>query len=274
MMLKDRVAIITGGGSGMGREMCLEYAAEGASLAVVSNVPEQIESVAAECRALGAKAIAIAADVTSDAEVAAMVDRTVAEFGRIDTIVCNAGIGTNHVGPKQHLHIADVTNDMFARVLEVNVMGVVRCARAVIPTMVAQGSGVILATSSGTVRRPYPGLGAYISSKFAVEGFVKVLAQELEPQNIRVNTIQPGGTVDTGLIGVEIGADERKKYHQPSVIRKMAAWIASDEARYITGRSMVAMEWNKERGLVLCPCDRCSTRDPKLSLESRGLTAL
>ncbi len=274
MQLAGKVAIVTGGGSGMGREICLEFAQEGAALVVASNVPAQIEEVAAECRAQGARAVAAYADVSVEADVKALVERCLREYGKVDVLVSAAGIGLAQLGVATQLDTTETTLEQWRRIYEVNVFGVYLCAREVVAPMAANGGGSIMNFASGTVRFPGPGLGPYTSSKFAVEGFTKILAQEVERQNIRANCLQPGGLVDTALIGPERPAAERESFHQPSVIRKCAVWLASDESRFITGRSIVAAAWNQERGLVLCPCRACSQRAARTPIEARGVTAL
>lgn len=274
MQLAQKVAIVTGGGSGMGREICLEYAKEGAAVVVTSNVPQQIEQVAAECRDLGARAIAVDCDVTNEGAVERLMGRAAAEFGKIDILVEAAGIGFAHIGAPTFTTVMDSTLDQWNRIISVNLMGVYLCAREVIPHMRRNGGGSIMAFSSGTVRFPQGGLAPYTASKFAVEGFVKILAQEVEADNIRVNCIQPGGIVDTALIGPEISAEQKRDFHQPSVVRAAAVYLGSDESRMITGRSIVGAEYNRERGVPLCPCSWCTSRPARLPIEWRGVTGL
>ncbi len=274
MKLAGKVAIVTGGGSGMGREICLEYAKEGAAVVVTSNVPSQIEAVASECRDLGGKAIAVECDVTNEGSVERLVGAAVRELGKIDILVAAAGIGYAHIGAPTFTTVMDSTLEQWNKIFAVNVMGVYLSMREVIPAMRRNGGGSIMAFSSGTVRFPPAGLAPYTASKWAVEGLVKILAQEVEPDNIRVNCLQPGGIVDTALIGPEISAEQKKDFHQPSVVRAAAVWLGSDETQLITGRSIVAAEYNRERGVPLCPCSWCNSRPAKLPVEWRGVTAL
>jgi 3-oxoacyl-[acyl-carrier protein] reductase len=260
--LNGRAAIVTGGGSGMGREIALEYSEQGLSVIVSSNVPENDEAVAAECRATGAAAIAQPADVTDEAAVDTLVARCMAEFGRVDVLVAAAGTDITDVPGPRDRYADRLTAEQWRRVVDVNLTGVFLCVRAVLPHMVEGGGGSIMSFSSGTVRFPPPGLSAYVSTKFALEGFTKVVAQELEEHGIRVNAIQPGGITDTDFLPAWIPAEERLDWHRPSVIRALAAYLAGDESRFVTGRSLIACDWNKERGIVLCPCSLCTTPTP------------
>jgi 3-oxoacyl-[acyl-carrier protein] reductase len=259
--LTAQAAIVTGGGSGMGREIALEYAERGLSVVVSSNVPENDEAVAAECRAAGGRAVAQPADVTDEAAVEALVARCVAEFGGVDVLVAAAGTDIVDVPGPRDRYLDRLSAEQWRRVIDVNLTGVFLCVRAVLPRMV-DGGGSIMSFSSGTVRFPPPGLSAYVSTKFALEGFTKVVAQEVAEHGIRVNAIQPGGITDTDFLPAWIPPEERTDWHQPSVIRALAAYLASDESRFVTGRSLVATDWNKERGIVLCPCSRCTTPAP------------
>ena len=196
--LNGKVAIVTGGGSGLGREAALEYAKEGADVVVSSRVPEQDEQVVAECVELGARAIAISADVTSEAEVDAVVAGCIAEFGRVDVLFAAAGIAgtgdaTGRLDYGQRLD--HVTLEQWNMMLSINLTGVFLAARAVVPHMIEQGTGgSIMSISSAAVRFPaLPAAGAYVVSKFALEGMTKKMAYELDEFDIRVNMIQPGG---------------------------------------------------------------------------------
>lgn len=275
MDLNGKVAIVTGGGSGIGREICLEYAARGATVVVASNQPDEIANVAAQCRDAGGTAITSATDVTDEAAVNAMVASTADGPGPPDILVNAAAISQAAIAPERTKRTFEaLTWEQWDRLLDVNLGGTVRCMLAVLPFMKDQGSGSIINFTSGTVRFPLAGISAYTTSKYAVEGLTKATAIEFEPYGIRVNCLQPGGATDTALIPDDFPADLRAGIHQPSVIRSSAVWLASDESRMMTGRSFVAMEWNKERGIVDCPCVQCATRVTTLALEWRGAVAL
>jgi len=274
LTLAGKSAVVTGGGSGLGREVVLEYGAQGARVVVSSNVPEQDEAVAQACRDEGGVAIAVSADVRSEADVRALVERCVSEFGGIDVLVAAAGLDVRESKSPEDRYLRMLTLEQWNRVIETNLTGTFLSVREALAPMIAAGSGSIVTFSSGTVRFPNPGLAAYVSSKFGIEGLTKVLAQEVLEHGVRVNAIQPGGTTDTDFFPVWIGEEERAAMHRPSVIRALAAFLASDDSRFVTGRSLVATEWNKERGIVLCPCSICTTPNARLAVEWRGVTAL
>ena len=103
-----------------------------------------------------------------------------------------------------------------------------------------------------------PGLGPYIASKFGVEGLTKVLALECAEHGVRANAMQPGGPTDTGLFPPWVTAAQRAEMHRPAIVRALAAYLASDESRVVSGESLLAIDWNRERGIELCFCPACS----------------
>jgi len=257
--LQGKVAIVTGGGSGLGREICLEYAARGAAVVVTSNEPTQIDAVASQAVDAGGQAIAWVADVTQDEAVAALMEATTTQFGPPDVLVNAAAIGQAAIAPDRESRAFEAVEWVqWERLLDVNVGGTVRAMLAVLPDMKRRRAGSIINFTSGTVRFPLAGISAYTTSKYAIEGLTKVTAIELEPYGIRVNCLQPGGPADTALVPDDVRADMRSDLHQPSVIRSCAAWLAGDDSMLMTGRSFVAMEWNKERAIIDCPCTRCA----------------
>ena len=161
MDLTGKVVIVTGGGSGLGREMCLEFTSRGATVIASSNVVDEIEAVADEC-AQGGFAEAIPADVTVDDDVHDLVRTTIERHGRVDVLVNNAGIGIDVVAPDPDRRLLpDLTMDQWGQVMAVNLGG----TSAVLPAMIARGSGSIVNLSSGTVRSPLPRIAAYTTSK-------------------------------------------------------------------------------------------------------------
>jgi NAD(P)-dependent dehydrogenase (short-subunit alcohol dehydrogenase family) len=255
MALTGKVAIVTGGGSGLGREVALEYAAQGASVVVASNSADENEQVTAE---IGARALPFTVDVRSEADVRALVARTVEAYGTVDVLVAAAGLDVRESPTRGDRHLRYVTLEQWNTVLGVNLTGTLLCLREVLPPMIEHRSGSIVTFTSGTVRFPAAGLAAYVSSKAAIEGLTRVLALEVAEHGIRVNTLQPGGRTDTPFFGSSVTAEERTRMHRPSVIRACAAYLASDESSEVTGQSLVATDWNRERGLRLCACPACS----------------
>jgi NAD(P)-dependent dehydrogenase (short-subunit alcohol dehydrogenase family) len=255
MALAGKVAIVTGGGSGLGREVALEYATRGAAVVVASNAARQNVAVAAEA---GAPAIAIAVDVRSETEVRALVARTIERFGRIDVLVAAAGLDVRESAAREDRHLTHVTLEQWKTVIGVNLTGTFLCAREVLPHMIERGAGSIVTFTSGTVRDPLPGLAAYVSSKAGIEGLTRVLALEVAKHGIRVNSLQPGGPTNTPFFGISVTPEQRAGMHEPSVIRGCAVYLASDESADVTGKSLVATEWNRERGVRFCSCQACT----------------
>ena len=238
MRIKDKVAIVTGGGGGFGEGIARRYAAEGAKVAVLDLRGETAEQVARE---IGGGAIAIAADVGDGEAVRRAVNETREAFGRLDIVVNNAG--TTH----RNQPLLDVDEASFDRVFRVNVKSIFHFVHAVVPVMREAGGGVMLNISSTAGIRPRPGLTWYNASKGAVNLMSKSLALELAPWNIRVNAICPV-MGETGLLESFMGApdtpENRAKFVATIPLGRMsraediasaALYLASDEAAFITG---------------------------------------
>jgi 3-oxoacyl-[acyl-carrier protein] reductase len=173
-------------------------------------------------------------------------------------LVAAAGLDIRESKTQKDAYLSRTTLEQWQRVIDVNLTGTFLCVREVLPHMIERGSGSIVAFSSSTVRSPVPGVGAYVSSKFGVEGLVQVLALEVGENGIRVNAMHPGGMTDTGLFPEWVTDEMRSKMHRPGVVRALAAYLASDESRGVTGSTLVARDWNRERGIVLCSCKLCA----------------
>jgi NAD(P)-dependent dehydrogenase (short-subunit alcohol dehydrogenase family) len=185
--LEGKIAIVTGGGSGIGRAIALGFEREGASVAVTDLEAQRAEAVAGEIEAAGGSAIGFATDVSVTPEVDAMVERTVSEFGRLDILVNNAGRPGGG-------WVTNITDETWDGVFAVNVRGTFACSRAALRHMIPQRSGRILNTASGAGMRPFPRGSVYAASKAAVISFTYSLAEEVAKYGITVNAIGPGPT--------------------------------------------------------------------------------
>jgi 3-oxoacyl-[acyl-carrier protein] reductase len=240
MKLKNKVAIVTGAGQGIGKEIALSLAREGAKV-VVSDITDKIYDVVKEIEGLGSQALAIKTDVSNSKQTEELAKNTIEKFGRVDILVNNAGIFPF----KSFLEMKEEDWD---KVLNVNLKGVFNCTKAVTPMMVKQKYGKIvnIASIAGT-RVGYLGLTHYCASKAGIAGFTKALALELSSYKINVNAIAPGEIETPGATGA---MDEKtrkgfiesvplKRFGQPIDIANLAVFLASDESSYITGECIV-----------------------------------
>lgn len=241
MRLKDKVAIVTGGGSGFGEGIAQRFADEGAKVVVADIAQAAGQRAADAIVARGGQAVAIEADVSKDASVAALLAATIDAFGGVHVVVNNAG--TTH----RNRPMLEVTEEEFDRVYAVNVKSIFLSAKHFVPHFRAQGGGVFVNIASTAGVRPRPGLTWYNGSKGAVITTSRSMAAELGPDNIRVNCVNPviGAT---GLIaefmGVEDTPENRKRFvatipmgrfSTPEDVANACLYLASDEARFITG---------------------------------------
>ena len=232
------VILITGALTGIGRAAALAFARKGATVVVTGRRDEAGKALAEELRGLGAEAEFINADVRNEDDVRALVDETVARFGRLDVAVNNAGT-EGQVGP-----ITDQTAETYAATCDTNVLGVLLSMKHEVRVMRRQGSGSIVNISSTYGHRGAAGAAVYVGSKHAVEGITKSVAQEVAKAGIRVNAVAPGPT-DTGMLTRFTGSAENKAALVAQVplgrmglteeLADAIVFIASDEASYING---------------------------------------
>ncbi len=243
--LQDRVAIITGAGGGFGEGIARHFAELGARVVVADLRADAAQQVAADIRSAGGQALAVHVDVTNNASMAAMVEATLAEWGRIDVLVNNAG--TTH----KNQSMLEVDEATFDRVFAVNVKSLYLGAMHVVPVMKRQGGGAIITIASTAAARPRPGLTWYAGTKGAAVSITKGMATELAADKIRVTAINPvmgqTGLFTDFLPGDDTEANRAKiiatiplgRFSRPLDIAKACAFLASDEAEFITG---VALE--------------------------------
>ncbi|MBI3743299.1 MAG: SDR family oxidoreductase [Chloroflexi bacterium] len=243
--LKGRSAIVTGAGAGIGKGIALALAQAGSDVAVVARTKADVEATASEIKALGRKALPIAADVTRSAEVDALVKRVLDTFGKIDILVNNVGGGgvSKPVIPLPGSKRADgpVTDDECHRVLDVNLTSAFYCCRAVGPHMLGRGSGKIINITSPTSERPIRRQVPYSSAKAAINQFTRALAQEWAPYHVNVNAIGPGLTVNR-MLEAKRDLVEKMAATLPfgrtalaSEIGMLAVYLASPASDFMTG---------------------------------------
>lgn len=245
MKLKDRVAIITGGGSGIGAASAVAMAAQGARVVVADVNEAGTKAVVERIERAGGQALGIAADVTRAADNQAMVERAVATWGRLDVFFANAGV------PQWKTDVEEVDDAVYDRIMNVNVKGVWLGAKAALPVMKRSKRGVFLITASTAGIRPRPGGQTYAMSKGAVITLAKALALEVAPHGVRVVAICPVAThtpmLPTFMGKKEVDAEGLARYeatvplgrlNQPEDLANTAVFLASDDAAMITGTTI------------------------------------
>jgi len=235
MRLKNKVSIITGAAQGIGLATALKFAEEGATVVVADLKPAGVDAALAMVRARGAQAMGFAVNVTDRAALDAMAAAVKEQYGHIDVLVNNAGI-------TKDARLQKMTLEQFDAVVDVNLRGVFHATQAVLPAMLAQGSGVVLNASSVVGIYGNYGQTNYAATKFGVIGFTKTWSRELGPKGIRVNAVAPG-FVETPILAtvpdkVLQQMREQVPLHRlgrPEEIANVYAFLASDEASYVNG---------------------------------------
>ncbi len=237
MRLKDKVAIITGGSRGIGFATADKFLSEGAKVIITASTQESVDKAVAKLQEKYPNSViaGIAPDLSSLESVRVAFRETAQKYGCIDILVNNAGVS-------ESTPFTEYTEEMFDKVMDLNVKGVFNATRAVSECMVARNTGVILTTSSMVSISGQPSGFAYPASKFAVNGLTVSLARELGPKGIRVNAVAPGITetdmmkaVPKEVIEPMIARIPLRRLGQPEDIANAFVFLASDEASYITG---------------------------------------
>jgi meso-butanediol dehydrogenase / (S,S)-butanediol dehydrogenase / diacetyl reductase len=250
MKLKNQAAIVTGGGRGIGKEIALALAREGANVLVSGRQQDVLEQTVLEIRSLGNSAFLTVTDVSDETQVSEMVNAALDSFGKIDILVNNAGI----TGPTAA--VTGLSRAAWDEVLAVNLTGAFLCARSVIPHMIEQRSGKIINISSIAGKMAYALRSPYAASKWGMLGFSSSLAQELGPHNIQVNAICPGPTAGERMsrviadrakeLGRSIEEVERlyvegtalKRMVDPKHVAAAVVFFCSKEGNSITGEAL------------------------------------
>lgn len=242
MKLKDKVALVTGAGSGIGQATALLFAHEGAKVAVVDLREDAAKATAEQIEKEGGQALAVRADVSRAADNEAAVNQAVARWGRLDIFYANAGV------PQGPTRVDEVDEATFDRIMAVNVKGVFLGAKYAAVVFKRQRSGVLLITGSTSAIRPRPGVQCYSASKGAVHALAKSLALELAPFGVRVIAIAPVAT-ETPMLATFMGKKEVDdegmtryrgtiplgRLNRPEDIARAALFLASDDAAMVTG---------------------------------------
>ena len=250
MLLQGKIAVITGSGRGIGREIALAYAREGAKLVLAARSVPELEETRNAITAMGGEASVVPTDIRNEQSVAALAQQTLEQFSRVDILVNNSGIA----GPTAPLW--EIAPAEWEETFAVNVTGTFLCCRAFLPSMIQQSSGCIVIIGSMTGKRHLPGRTPYAASKMALVGLARTLAWEVGPYGIRVNVISPGPVEGARIEGVlrkqagmkGISVEETRRAFlsdsplgrliPPQDIAATAVFLASDLARSITGEDL------------------------------------
>jgi NAD(P)-dependent dehydrogenase (short-subunit alcohol dehydrogenase family) len=238
---QNKVALVTGGTSGIGQATALAFARAGAQVVVSGRREKEGQAVVASIKEIGGEALFVQANVSRESDVIALVDRTVSAYGRLDLAFNNAGV--EWMGP-----LEQATEAEYRRVFDINVWGVLNSLRHEIPAMLKTGGGAIVNTSSVAGHIGMGQVSIYIASKHAVEGLTKSVALEFAKQNIRVNAVAPAA-IETAMVDRFAGPDgEMREYFkslhpvgrmgQPEEVADAVLFLCSPQSGFITGESL------------------------------------
>jgi len=245
MRLRDKVAIVTGGGHGIGRAYCVRLEAEGAKVAVVDIDKEAADKVSKDIQEQGGEALAIKADISDPASTKEMAKKTFDRFGKIDILVNNAAIfGRFSIS---RVPFWEISLEEWDRVMDVNIKGAWLCACAVLPYMKAQGGGKIINQSSSAFHFGMSNYAHYVASRGAIIGLTRAMARELGEFNINVNGIAPGSTQSEEnpdqarleFFKLPVSRRSIKRIEYPEDIVGTLIFLASNDSDFVTGQTIV-----------------------------------
>jgi NAD(P)-dependent dehydrogenase (short-subunit alcohol dehydrogenase family) len=239
----NKVAFVTGAGSGIGRAAALAFAREGASVVLADVLEVGNRDTAQRVEELGRQGLALSCDVTRSDDVQRALRATIDRFGRLDFAFNNAGV------EQATKRVVDITEEEWNRVIDVNLCGVFLCMKHQIPLLLEQGGGAIVNTSSGAGVKGFPGGAAYVAAKHGVVGLTKSAALDYAASNIRINAVCPG-IINTAMMDrvtdaipqgrkVMIAQEPVGRMGTPEEIAAAVIWLCSDAAGFVTGHAMV-----------------------------------
>ena len=250
MRLDGKIVLVTGAGRGIGKAITIGFAREGANVIAVARTASEIEETVKEARSLGAKAMAVTADVSLAGDVQQVADTVAGDFGRLDVLVNNAALRMNQLGSKDTYTIpfTDLTIEDWDSAIAVNLRGPFLCIKKCLPLM--RESGSIINISAGGGKRGMAGRSPYCASKFGLEGLTQCLSLEFSAFNIAVNSLSPGRH--------SVLTDESKRdlimrdaatiYMKPEMMVPPALFLAAQNGRGTTGHHIEALEWLVQNG--------------------------
>ena len=239
MKSRGKRVVITGGSKGLGRALASRFAEEGARLALCARSFDELNRLALELSLRGSPCIVSSCDIADAAQVSQFADLVLADFGAVDVLINNASL----LGPRADL--LEWTRPTWDRVIDVNVNGLLSVTRAFLPSMISQQAGSIINVSSSVGSVGKRRWGAYAVSKFALEGFTQVLADEVRVAGVRVNSVDPGA-MDTDMRHAAYPDEDRTKLKSPSEVTGVFVYLASDASRGTTGHHLSAQEFAKD----------------------------
>ncbi|MBL41471.1 MAG: short-chain dehydrogenase [Rhodospirillaceae bacterium] len=254
--ISGKVAVITGGGRGLGKAMALGLVSEGAKVAITaSREGQELDQTAKECKKIGGEdcVLTIQADVSDYSKCKVAVEKVISQWGSINILINNAGRGMTYVDKdfvKNRPKLWDIQTESWKMIVDTNLNGIFNMSKLTIPIMIKEGWGRIINISTSLMTMQRKGYSPYGSTKWAVEGLTCILAQDLEETNITANILIPGGATDTAMIPGDVGDKSRTgadgNLFEPDIMVKPSQYLASELSDGKNGLRFVAKLWDNE----------------------------